>query len=126
MNLSITAKPAEDLSATSDECPPECYPAQAPGRKNVAPWFAFHLQDPVVTCASMPVIESLTPLFSCYFPSSLTAHPQGYIKICFPKGELKMGHFSAADPTDTSSCAHKDDDCGFREHFGLSGRFSLY
>ncbi|CAB1429864.1 unnamed protein product [Pleuronectes platessa] len=30
----------------------------------------------------MPVVKSLNQLFSRYGPSSLTSHPQGYIKIC--------------------------------------------
>lgn len=84
-----TAKPAEDLSATGKECPPEGCPAPAPGSSRTAPWQAFHPDLLVVTCASMPVIESLTQLFSGYVPCSLTSHPQGYIKICSLKGSWK-------------------------------------
>ena len=90
VSLCMTAKPAEDLSATGNECPPEGCPAQASGRRNLASWLAFHLPLLVVTCASMPVIESLTRLFSRYAPSNLTSHPQGYIKICSPKGGWKQ------------------------------------
>lgn len=89
VSLGLTAKPAEDLSAAGNECPPGGCPAQAAGRRNLAPWLAFHPPLLVVTCASMPVIESLTQLFSRYGPSSLTSHPQGYIKICSPEGSWK-------------------------------------
>lgn len=98
VSLGMTAKPAEDLSATGDECPPEGCPAQAPGRRNLAPWPAFHPRLLVVTCASMPVIKSLTQLFSRYFQSSLTSHPQGYIKICSPKGSWKSDTLQSLIP----------------------------
>lgn len=127
LSLGMTAKPVEDLSAMGNECPPEGCPALAPGRRNLASWQAFHPPFLVVTCASMPVIESLTQLFSCYNPSSLTSHPQGYIKICSPKGSWKWDTLQPLIPVDTSSCAHKDGSGVFRgrcwakvsKHLGL-------
>lgn len=85
----MTAKPAEDLSAAGNKCPPEgCLHRPLTGE--IWPLGQFSTQPLlVVTCASMPVIESLTQLFSHYVPSSLTSHPQGYIKICSPKGSWK-------------------------------------
>eukprot|EP00064_Thunnus_orientalis_P001524 superscaffoldBa00000105_g1527 len=68
VSLGMTAKPAEDLSAADNECPPEGYPAQAPGSRSLAPWPAIHPPLLVVTCACMPVIESVTLLFSHYVP----------------------------------------------------------
>lgn len=78
----MTARPAEDLSTAGNKCPPESCPAQTPGRRCLSLWPAFHPSLLLVTCASMPVIESLTRLFSHYVPFSLTSHPRRYIKIC--------------------------------------------
>lgn len=89
VSLGMTAKPAEDLSAAGNKYPPEGCPAQPPGRRSLAPWPAFHPPLLVVTCASSPIIKSLTQRFSSYIPSSLTSHPQGYIKICSLKGGWK-------------------------------------
>lgn len=85
----MTAKPAENLSASGNKCPPESCPVQTPGRRSLALWPAFHPPHLLVTCASIPVIESLTQLFSHYVPSCLTSHPQGYIKICSLKESSK-------------------------------------
>lgn len=53
------------------------------------PCAAFHPPSLRFTCASLPVIESLTQVFSRYAPSSLTSHPRGYIKICAQKESWK-------------------------------------
>lgn len=87
VRLVVTVQPAEDLSAAGS--PLRAAPIQASGRRSLAAWLPFHRPLLVVTCASMPIIESLTQLLSCYIPSSLTSHPQGYIKICTPKGSWK-------------------------------------
>ncbi|KAK2879814.1 hypothetical protein Q8A73_023626 [Channa argus] len=41
LSLGITAKPAEDLSATGNKCPPEGCPAQAPGQEKSNPLAGF-------------------------------------------------------------------------------------
>lgn len=104
----MTARPAEDLSTAGNKCPPESCPAQTPGRRCLSLWPAFHPSLLLVTCASMPVIESLLPLRS--LQPDLT--PSAIYKDLLSKGELEMRHCPATDPTAASSYAHKDGDGG--------------
>lgn len=114
----MTAKPAEDLSAAGNDCPPEGCPAQALGRRSLTPRLAFHPPLLVVTCASMPVIESLTQLFSRYVPSSLTSHPQGYIKICSLKGSWKGDTLQPLIPLIHPRARKDGDKCFWRAVLG--------
>lgn len=113
----ITAKPAENLSAVGNKCPPEACPAPAPGRKSLAPWLAFPHSPPVGHLCRHARHRVCDPalLLLCSLQPELT--PSGIYKDLFSKGVLEIRHSVAA----TYSCAHKDGDGVFGRWW--SGRY---
>lgn len=107
VSLCMTAKPAEDLSASSNKCPLEGCPAQDPGRKKSCPLACAlpapscgHLCQHACRQVPDPALLPLRPL-----KPDLT--PSGIYKDLFCKWELEMRLSAATDPTATSTCARQ-------------------